>query len=91
MFPDPEAAPFIVLNINTYLDSEIDVSGCVDDIDVVVVPCTERSRRLDGDALFSLKVHRVHLCPYSILGGQNVHDARINTAATVRQAGSTNG
>lgn len=39
----------------------------VDDVDVMIIPFTKCSRRLDRDTLFSLEVHRVHLCPHPIL------------------------
>ena len=51
----------------TYLDGEVDVAGRVDDVDVVVPPPTVRRRRLNGDALLALQVHRVHLRPDAVL------------------------
>ncbi|GKT92279.1 hypothetical protein Ct61P_10129 [Colletotrichum tofieldiae] len=51
------------------LDGEVDVAGSIDDVDVVgflfsvfrLLPVSERGGRLDGDALFSLEIHGVHL------------------------------
>lgn len=48
-------------------DGEIDVSWSIDDVDVVVLPSTVGSSRLDGDALLSLEIHGVHLGADTIL------------------------
>ena len=57
-----------------HLDGEVDVSGGVDDVDVVHragavggVPLAVRGRGLDGDALLALQIHRVHLRADGIL------------------------
>lgn len=57
----------VVVSYLAYLDREIHVPWRVDDVDVMVIPCTKSCRRLDRDALFSLEVHRVHLCAHPIL------------------------
>lgn len=49
-----------------YLDGEVDVAGCVDDVDVGVFPLAEGGGTLDGDALFAFQVHAVHLGAHSI-------------------------
>ena len=49
-----------------HLAAEVGVAGRVHDVDVVVVILERRVLRLDGDALFLLKVHRVH---QPLLGG----------------------
>lgn len=53
------------------LDGEVNMSGCVDQVDVVLLflacdgvlpdPVTESGGRLDSDTLFTLKIHAVHL------------------------------
>lgn len=48
-------------------DGEIDVSWSIDDVDVVVLPSTVGSSRLNGDALLSLEIHGVHLGADTIL------------------------
>jgi hypothetical protein len=42
------------------LDGEVDVAGCVDDVDGVVVPLTGGGSRRDGDAPLLLLSHPVH-------------------------------
>ena len=43
------------------LDGEVDVPGGVDQVDDVAVPLAVGGRRLDGDPLLALEIHRVHL------------------------------
>ncbi len=39
------------------LNGEIDVAGCVDDVDVVVLPHGVGCGRLNGDSSLALKLH----------------------------------
>ncbi|KAJ0162728.1 hypothetical protein CTA2_4081 [Colletotrichum tanaceti] len=72
------------------LDGEVDVARGVDDVDVVgflfsvfrLLPVGEGGGRLDGDALLSLEVHRVHLGADRVLAADLVDGA---DAARVEQ------
>jgi hypothetical protein len=48
------------------LNGKVDVTRSVDDVDLILLPLAESGRRLDGDALFALQFHAVHLGPYPV-------------------------
>jgi hypothetical protein len=70
-----------------YLDREVDMSGRVDQVDVVFLilalvvllhPVTESRRRLNSDTLLTLQIHRVHLRTDRVLASHFMY--AINTA-----------
>ena len=54
------------------LDGEIDVPGCIDDVDVVVPPGGVGRGAGDGDAALAFELHRVHLGAHAILAADIV-------------------
>jgi hypothetical protein len=49
------------------LDCEVDVARRVDDVDIGAFPFAVRCGGLDGDTLFTFKLHRIHLCAHAVL------------------------
>ena len=43
------------------------MSWSVDDVEVRAFPLAERGGGFDGDTLFALEFHAVHLCPDTVL------------------------
>ena len=49
-----------------HLDREINVSGCIDDVDFMVAPFAKGGRRSNGYPSLLLQLHRVHRCTHSV-------------------------
>ena len=50
-----------------YLDREVDVARCIDDVHLMAFPVNVGGSRLDSDALLTFELHEVHRRTYSVL------------------------
>ena len=76
----PSTAPSSTSEAALDFDGEVDVARCVDDVNVVILPRGVGGSAGDRDAPFTLKLHRVHLGPDTVLPPHimnRVHPVRV--------------
>ena len=52
---------------SAHLDGEVDVTGGIDDVDLMALPVDVSCSCLDGDALLAFEIHKVHGSTNSVL------------------------